>query len=248
MAQLRRILLIDSRTKRREILAEALHRACAQVKSVVGELTVDCEPTQWEKSQEYDVVVIHYQSDLGYADGLDVKAQYGPQVIKFGGEGEQDESGECRSRVHAIYSAVASPPDGPGNFGQPAVWEGILLFVLGASPDKPPELSARPVDPLILATWLLVRGYALAKGFAGDQELGSLLTDASRRWSEFSPDEKKAYWRPLDGGVAALTDAKLSKASALVAEILAKVEPEEGVLAAMKEVGEFLRRKGFGQP
>ena len=249
MVQASRVLLIDTRRERCAALEDALCRACVAISPAVGQVTVESKPAESRKAQDYDVVVIHYQSDRGHAEGLNLAAKSGPQVIKFGGDGEQEESGECRTRVHAIYPAVAAPPDGPGQFGRPEVWSKVLLFALGNSADKPAELSARPVDSCILATWFLLKGYALARGFLAHQEIEALATSRSRRWQDFTPIEKEEYWKPLAGATVALGEARLSLASALIAETLTKVEPEkESVLAAVEEVVEFLRRKGYGRP
>ena len=249
LARTRRVLLIDARDDRCPILDGAIRQACAEISARTGDLRFESNLAEGVHAQEYDVVVIHYKSDCGFAEGLDLAATSGPQVIKFGGGGEQEESGECRLRVHAIYDAVAAPPDGPGRFGQPEVWSKILLFALGNSADKPAELSARPVDPCILATWFLLKGYALARGFLAHQGIEALATSASRRWQDSTPTEKEEYWKPLAGATVALAEAKLSLASALIAETQTKVDPEkESVLAAVEEVLEFLRRKGYGRP
>jgi hypothetical protein len=241
------ILLVDSSIKRRGNLAQGIAGACEVIARDGLAVTFRSEKAEWSNWDQYHIVVLH-NNDRGDLSGMDLSMEAGPRVVKFGGGGQEEAVGECRSRVYAIYPPI--PPGGPyGAFEQSEVWSKILRFVFDPkSCDKPPELLARPVDPLIVAVWLLLKGYALARGFADQQELASLATNASRRWSGFSPSEKAGYWKPVAGGAGALADAKLSQASALVADIQTNGEPEkESVLAAVKEVGEFLRRKGFCQ-
>jgi len=242
-----RILLIDSHESRCPAIANGIGLACEKLTTATQVVEVSSDENQYPHWKSFDVVVLH-SNDSWQIENLDLHSVVGPAIVKYGGEGQEEEEGECSSRVYSIYPPI--PPQGPyGLFAQADVWKRILRFVLDpTSWEKPAELSARPADPLVLATWLLLKGYALARGFVSDQKLGTLAAEASRCWNQFNLDEKKGFWQPVDGAVVVLADAKLARASNVVERLRTTVEPErEFVLAAMEEVGHFLQRRGFKQ-
>ncbi len=135
---------------------------------------------------------------------LEIKAKKNIKIVFFSGatNGATIDLGTNCSRVFAINCGIQNPI-----FDTKEEWVNILQFLDNES-ERPTVIAREPIPAHYAAALILLRGYELIskKEYCKDQQIGAIVAQTQRDWSNATEKQKEKYWAPIAENKALLTE------------------------------------------